>query len=89
MNKVKQFLIDRGYYLIPKPVRHIALSAIMVFIFINFTSWPMAGLISWNIGFWKEVVENKGFNVEMGYDIVLNTLGVLFGILPFILEANF
>lgn len=93
-NKIKKFLEDRGWYKIPEEVRHIGGSAALVLFSAGVTQmvtgeaiWPLAGLAAWLMGLGKELGEAKGAAGFSFRDMNLNTLGVLLGMLPWILSV--
>lgn len=95
MNKIKQLFMNRGWYNFPKPVRHISASLILAWVVVWIVSWftkeynfILGALASYIIGFIKELVENKGFNNNMGYDLVLNLFGVLLSMVPWFIELG-
>ncbi len=91
--KIKQFLTDRGYYNIPKWLRHTGGSLILAWIAMGIISiftgnynFVAGALISWLIGFFKETKEH-GFSTQTGYDMMLNMWGVLLSLSPWFIEV--
>jgi len=88
---IKKFITDRGWYKKSKGIRHIAGSVVLVLIFAGVQSWfvgndgiiwPLAGLLAWTFGFIKELIESKKSGKIAWEDVKLNTIGVLFGLIP-------
>jgi len=95
MNKIKQFLIDRGYYRIPKWLRHVAGSAFLAWVAVGIISkftgdynFVAGASISWVIGLVKELIENRGDVKAIGYDMTLNLFGILLSLLPWFIEVG-
>ena len=77
------------WYILPKVQRHFLAIITMMAITLRITletagsyNFPLAALVAWAIGLIKEIIENKGFNKAMGYDITLNTLATVVGLIP-------
>ena len=96
-NKIKAWLIKAGWYTKSKFVRHTVGSMFLVFIFAGIfiwfvipfaTAWPLAGLVAWVLGLAKELYEWKIYGKFSGEDMNLNTMGVLLGIIPWLIRAS-
>ena len=94
LDKIRKFLEKGGWYTKPKATRHIAGTACILFTFAGiFTwcgipfdiTWPLAGLVAFLFGVFKEfVIDRSNFTSAMS-DIALNIIGVLIGLLPWFL----